>query len=364
MSNIATIKKEFTELIRQAQSTKEKGWSFKINNYRKVISILSSLENTGTDISNTEDALSTLRDGGMGFKGEKPPKWKSKILIKIEEILQNGYLEKAEESRNDPKSQAISILMNIPEIGPSKAEDLYNSGITTLQQLLDNPDLVNRKQQIGLRYYKDLQLRIPRDEMDRWKEALTYLTQETLEELAVNSILMELVGSYRREHETSGDVDFYIAIKNGEDIDDIMCQLKDSLIETGALLEDDVFSCGPHKLMCVARLSPKEKARHLDIFIFHEHQYPFALMYATGSGEFNIRFRNHALQTGWSLSDKAICEGEAGGPLPSTKLLKEKIGKSKITSEQDIFTFLGLEYIQPKDRTPNVIFKLIENMTD
>ena len=362
MSNISIIKREFAELVKRAQSTKENGWRFKLSNYRKVINILSNLELTGTDITSTEEALLALRGGGMGLKGEKGAPWKSKILLKIEEILEKGYLQKAEDSRNDPKTVALKALTSIPEIGPSKAAELYAAGITSVEQLLENPDLVNRKQQIGLRHYRDLAERIPRAEMDRWVDGLRHIVGETLCEMGIKPLNMDLVGSYRRGHTTSGDVDFYLSLEDGENLEGIMENISESLVAMGGLHPDDIFSQGDHKLMCVAKLGPVEKARHVDIFIFHRSQYPFAMMYATGSGEFNVRFRNHALQMGWSLSDKALCAGEAGGPSPTPEQLEERLDKRDICCEEDIFRFLGLAYIPPAERTPTVPFSLLDDI--
>ena len=358
----ALINREFGELIREAQSNKTKGWQFKVNNYRKVINILKTLEISGTDLENTEEALTVLREGGMSFKGETPPKWKSKILLKIEEIFQNGFLKKAEEARQDPKTQAINLLTSIPEIGPSKGLELYQAGITTIAQLKARTELVNRKQLIGLRHYHDLAERIPRKEMEEWSEGLTSLVSEVLMELGVQAKNMELVGSYRRGHSTSGDIDFYLSLPDQESLEGLMEHIRDMLIAMDALHPDDVFSCGPHKLMCVAKMGKDKLARHLDIFIFHEHQYPFALMYATGSGEFNVRFRNHALQMGYSLSDKQICLGEAGGSTPTREQFMKKLGKPNISCERDIFTFLGVTYIPPAERTPTVKFQLLEDI--
>ncbi len=362
MSNIVIIKREFSELMRQAQASKEKGWRFKVSNYRKVINILGDLELTGTDVTTTEEALYALRGGGMALKSEKPPNWKSKILLKIEEILQKGYLQKAEDSRNDPKTMALKALTSIPEIGPSKAAELYAAGLTSIDDLLAKPELVNRKQQIGLRHYRDLAERIPREEMDRWMDGLRHIVGETLCEMGIKPLSMDLVGSYRRGHQTSGDVDFYLSLEDDECLDGVMENISDSLVAMGGLQEQDIFSQGDHKLMCVARLGPNEKARHLDIFIFHRTQYPFAMMYATGSGEFNVRFRNHALGMGWSLSDKALCAGEAGGPPPTPEQLQERLGKKTISREKDIFKFLGLNYIKPAERTPTVTFSLLDDI--
>ena len=362
-NKIQQILSEFRVLIKDARATKPKGWQFKVKNYSSVINILSQVDALGLEVTDTASVLVHLRDGGMKFAGEPSggaatKQWKSKILQRIEEIIQHGFLASNQQIKEDPKTQAISLLTSIPEIGPSKATQLYQQGITSIEMLQARPELVNRKQLIGLRHYQDLTQRIPRSEMLQWEESLQFLAQETLSELEITLHQMQLTGSFRRQTPTSGDVDFSIAVREGEDISHLMEDLKDALIATSCLQPEDVISYGPHKLMCVARISPVSTARHLDIFIFHEAQFPFALLFATGSGEFNIKLRNHALQLGWSLSDKALCQGQAGGPPPTSQQLQEKIGKPDITDERDIFHFLGIEYITPSERTPTVSFTL------
>jgi hypothetical protein len=63
---------------------------------------------------------------------------------------------------------------------------------------------------------------------------------------------------------------------------------------------------------------------------------------------------------GWSLSDKELCAGGAGGPNPTPEELHEKLGKKRINCEEDIFKFLGLAYIKPVERTPTVTFSHLE----
>ena len=46
-------------------------------------------------------------------------------------------------------------LLSIPEVGPSKAKQLIQEGYT-LTILREDSSVLNRKQQIGLRYYDDL----------------------------------------------------------------------------------------------------------------------------------------------------------------------------------------------------------------
>ena len=51
-------------------------------------------------------------------------------------------------------------------IGPKKAQELVEQGITTIQQLRANQhQLLNETQKVGLKYYEDILKRIPRQEI-------------------------------------------------------------------------------------------------------------------------------------------------------------------------------------------------------
>lgn len=349
-----TVVSEFQVLINRSQAVRDKGWQHKLTNYRKVVNLVGKAQQP---LVTTEDALAILRAGGMKLAGEKPPQWKSKILQKIDEIVRTGALQAATEARQDSKVLAIQQLMRVPEVGPSKAESLYQEGITSLEQLQQQPHLLNRKQLIGLRHLADLETRIPRAEMDTWQSLLLQTVGEVEEQMEESVTACALTGSYRRGAETSGDVDFYIAVPDPDA--PWLESLQNSLVEMGVIQPDDIISLGKHKMMAVACIGPKGKARHLDLFVFPSDQYPFALMFATGSGEFNVRFRSYALEQGWSLSDKGLFRGNSKGPAATPAEIQARIGKSEITSEQDIFHFLGVQYLSPKERTPSVQWQLL-----
>ena len=132
---------EFKTLVDKAKVDRDKGWQHKVRNYNKVVGIL---KEAAREVDTTETALSILREGGMKLAGEKPPTWKSKILVKIEKIISEGSLNIAV----DEKTSVIKLLTSIPEIGESKALQLYESGVRRIEDL--TPQLINRKQQIGL----------------------------------------------------------------------------------------------------------------------------------------------------------------------------------------------------------------------
>ena len=372
---------EFSEVSKQARGNKSKGWQFRVKNYDRVCSLLKlaqaqHLENPEfyPQPKDTNCILLLLREAGMKFTGDEPRKtdtkttpWKSKILTKMDDIFRLGYLPQAQKSREDPKTKAIHLLSQLPEIGPSKANQLYEKGITSPQELLTkletDSELINRKQKIGLRHFQDLAKRIPREEMHRWKEFLTLIVEDIMKIYNISDYKCEIVGSYRRECNDSGDVDFFLSLPDyvsEETTSEIMKEIQDELIRIGSLQPDDTFSCGSHKLMCVAKIGPQTTARHLDIFLFKQSQWAFAILHATGCGEFNVRLRNHAITLGWSLSEKGLS--------PTNKVKSPKIvTKPTLTffnKEEDIFHFLGLEMIQPRDRHSNAKFTLIHNLDE
>lgn len=54
--------------------------------------------------------------------------------------------------RSDECSVTIKELTRVSGIGPAKAKDLYDLGITNIDLLLKNQDKLNHHQQIGLKY--------------------------------------------------------------------------------------------------------------------------------------------------------------------------------------------------------------------
>lgn len=351
-SMIPTIVQEFNLLIDKALCDKDKGWQFKVKNYRRVVSILKG--SIDREVKTTEEVLELLRQGGMQLPNETPPQWRSKILIKVEKILTEGSLNTV----LDEATRVTKELCQIPGIGPSKAKKLYQEGITSINQLITRgTDLINEKQKIGLRHYQDLGEKIPRDEMDIWETSLLELCKEVLGD---NILKVCLAGSFRRGLSQSGDIDCYLCVKNDKGV---LQEIYETLLNDEYIVEEDIFSLGKKKMMAVARLPFLEeaKARHLDVFVYPEKQYPFAILYATGSGEFNVKMRNVAIKQGYSLSDQGIKVGDNKGEDIGPELIHSKIGKNMIETEMDIFRFLEMEYIEPKDRTPTVEIKFLSS---
>lgn len=358
---IKTIISSFTILIKNEETQKETNWQFKRKAYKQVIDILS---NSSEKIDSVQKALKVLRAGGAKLDGEeayftKNGEYKSKTLQKISEIIRTGVLTKAIEIQDDPKVKSITELTTIPEIGPSKAEKLYKDGITTIAELIDafkkDSKLLNSKQSIGLKYHNDLEKRIPRSEMDSWNEFFTVMLKFTIERMKTKpeGVKMQLVGSYRRKAQDSGDIDILLSSKDPEQGKKLMTNFIKELLKTDNLDTSLVFSSGTTKFMGLGKI--EDYYRHIDIFYYSEKEYPFALLFSTGSGQFNIEMRTDAVKKGYSLSEKELVYKD--NTKVTTEEYKSDIGKDYPTEEKDIFYFLGLVYIEPENRQSGAVLQ-------
>ena len=96
------------------------------------------------------------------------------------------------------------------------------------------------------------------------------------------------------------------------------------------------------------------KARRIDIrFVPYENYYP-ALLYFTGSGNFNIEMRIKAKQLGYKLNEYHLYKLKTHKSLLPGKVAAKKDIEDEVPvivkSEKEIFDILSMDYLEPKDR--------------
>lgn len=255
----------------------------------------------------------------------------STILTKLNEYYNTGTLAVLERERKNP----INLLTQVHGIGPKKAEELISKGITTIEQLKASQQLLNASQKTGIKYFEDIQKRIPRSEIKLFEKELASVVSE----VAPEGTTFEIVGSYRREKEESGDID--VIITNKQDYKKVFDIILDYLIKKGIIIE--VLSRGKTKSLTIVKMPiPGAIARRVDFLYTSPAEYPFATLYFTGSKIFNTVMRNHAQTLGYTLNEHGLSHMEKG--------TKGKPVDAIFKDEQDIFTFLGMKYKEPKDR--------------
>lgn len=303
--------KTIVNILQQKMTLEKNG--FKKKAYNTVVKQFLEDEFKDMDIKSMEDLKNVQ---GVG----------KSIHKLIQEIIDGTIkLDKDEEK----KQNAMNMFMNIMSVGSVKAKALVEEhGIQTIAELKNNLHLLNKKQIIGLNYYEDFNKQIPREEM----KIHHAMIEKTLKD-ADKKIIFDIVGSYRRGKEYSGDID--VLVTHNSKPDDLLKTIVEKMKEHKYIVDD--FALGKEKYMGVCKVCSVH--RRIDILFIDPSQYSFALLYFTGSKLFNINMRKIALEKGYSLSEHGLKSIETN-----------ELIKKNITTEKDIFKFLSMEYVSPETR--------------
>lgn len=282
------------------------------NKYKAIAysKVLNQLYNYSGVINNYEDFIKNIDVG-------------ERIALKVKQLIDDGIIKYEEEIIKTNKNFKIQLeLKKIYGIGDAKIKELIENGVKSIKDLEKFKHLLNKKQLIGLQYYKELNERIPLEEYVKHKEIL---------EKDLKKLRYEFVGSYRRGNDSMGDIDILIMKDDNFKLSDYIAKLK----KMGYIKE--ILAIGDVKFGGIVKLDAKSSARKLDILVSPPDEFFYSLLHFTGSAEFNVGLRDYLKNKyGLSLSEHGF---------------KDKIIKiPKMKSEEDIFNFFNLKYIEPSKR--------------
>ena len=237
------LNEKFVDLLTRLENLmKMKGEVFRARAYQKAKETVMAYPNKITSVEQ-------LR--GLPGIGET-------IIKKFNEFNKTGTLKLLEREKDHPRY----IFAQVYGIGPKKAKQLADLGLTTIAELRERKDeLLNDVQKKGLRYYEDILKRIPRAEIIDYEKTLV----RAFNKVKQNGDKFEILGSYRRGAKTSGDID--IAITNEQGDKSIFNKFINQLQKEGILLE--LLSKGNTKSLTVGKLANYPTARRLD-FMYSE----------------------------------------------------------------------------------------------
>ena len=266
------------------------------------------------------------------------------IQSKLQEYVDTGKISKLEKEKNNP----MNILTQIYGVGPKKAKDLIDMGITSIAELRKRQnEVLNDVQKIGLEHYEDINSRIPRTEIIKYHQAL----KEVFDANTPEGSHFDIVGSYRRGMTDSGDID--IIITNSSDDKKAFNDFLDAMIRLK--LVTHVLSRGAHKSLTIAKLPGMERSRRVDFLYTSPKEYPFAILYFTGSKVFNTLMRQRALDLGYSLNEHGLYKMVSGK--------KGAMIQQDFPTEKSIFDFLGMKYKTPTERNDGRAVELVKTET-
>jgi len=289
---------------------------FRAKSYSKALTGLKKLKD---DSELTEKNLSNIEGIGKGLKDKIRTIIETDTCPDYEKIISNKDNNLIKES-----------FLKIHGVGPNCAQKLINKGFKSIGELkkCDNiDDYLNDVQIKGLKFYDEILKRIPYKEIEKHEIYLNNL----LSKIDENSDLT-IAGSYRRKNKDSGDIDVLIKAQNKNTYEEFI----NKLIEDKYIVE--TLAYGPKKYMGISTIDNKY-FRRIDIMFTKPEEYPFAILYFTGSGEFNVNMRNKLLELGYTINEYSVKHADT----------KKKV-KHKFLTEKDIFDYFKFEYIEPHKR--------------
>lgn len=165
-----------------------------------------------------------------------------------------------------------------------------------------------------------------------------------------------------------GDVDILITTSSAKkmthaqevkEIQGILPALVDALFKSGFMVErlgaDRVAQTGSQTFMGVCRLSPGRLHRRIDLKVYPQSQYGYAVLYFTGSATLNKKMRVQAIKYGYKLSDAGLGkQGRADkdvDPAVSRSMAElMKVSSREPVTEAQIFAGFGMKYLEPSER--------------
>lgn len=289
------------------------GDEYRANAYRNAVSQLSKITEPITLELLKQHKLKGI---GVGICG------------KIDEFNKTGKIAELTTLRKSTPLELFGIL----GVGDKTVKSWIKAGVTDLMTLsmavAADAIRLTRVQKLGLLYYKDLNQRIPRDEVTKLSKIMKAVVEK------IQPGVFEIVGSYKRGSKDSGDVDIIITTPRYD---------SRMLDKINNVLEQDpnyvAYITRGHERTTFLYKSPFSKptgkVRQIDILYVKSATFPAALLYFTGSSEFNQMMRGVAKKQGYKLNQNGL--------FYNGKLVK-------VASEKDIFDKLGMKYVQPVDR--------------
>jgi len=337
-NEITNLKKD-----KEKNSVEIKQLTFKVINFRKA---LTSIKSYPDEITKGED-IKHIKGIGKG------------IISRVDEILKEGTLGEIKQGLSLEYSNQ-EYLQKITGVGPSKASELFKKGITLDKLILEMNKIdsnfndieednilgnLTRHQLLGVKYFEDISVKIPRSEIKSIQLKLNRFISQLDTKYEVH-----ICGSYRRKKTFSGDIDVLILhpdIKNNDEIDkfdnDILGDIVSHLTKK-KLLVDHLTESGKTKYMGICRLKKIGRGRRIDIRFIPYESKASAILYFTGSANFNKYMRTEALKKGYTINEYGIYKTKKVGK----KNMKDK--QIPVETEKDIFDLVKIDYLAPENR--------------
>ena len=299
-------------------------------------------QNGARTIQQLEEPLATIvaeeRLGEIKGIGEA-------LQQKITELVTTGALKYYEELKASI-APGLRDMLEIPGLGPKKIKAMYDRlGIDSIEKLeaACQAGTVAELAGFGEKTQTNILAGIERKRTYASKHRLVHAlvaAEPILENLRAHPdvIRCATAGSSRRHKEVIGDIDFLASSKKPASVIEFFVS------QPGIL---SVSAKGDTKASVVL-----EGGIQADLRVVSDTEFPFALAYFTGSKEHNIVMRQRAIARGLRLNEYGLFKSKEETRDPALLV--------KCQTEEEIYSELGLDYVEPELREDNGEFDAAE----
>ncbi|GAA5920466.1 hypothetical protein JCM1841_003494 [Sporobolomyces salmonicolor] len=288
-----------------------------------------------------------------GHEARKIHKIGQKLAKKVDEFVETGKIQDAQDMLENERFIALRSLMTVHGVGHLKAKDLYAAGYRSAEDLKKTGEWEKE-----FRYYDDIQLKIPRSEV----ESICEWVRVQLDRIEPGAHIA-IVGGYRRGKRDSNDVDLLITYPHQDGKErGILRRLCHRLKAKGLVPPEGILSFSQPATKRTTRENkqassfdaldkalvifkhpanrttrPRDVYRRVDLIVARWPAFGAALLGWSGSTQFERDLRKHAEHMGYKFDSGGLRTRATGEVVPTA-------------TEKDVFRALKLEYIPPEFR--------------
>ncbi|MGB9708093.1 MAG: helix-hairpin-helix domain-containing protein [Candidatus Pacearchaeota archaeon] len=286
--------------------------------YRRAAKVIAAMEEDVENIYDEKGLRGLEEISGVG----------KNMANKIVEYLKTGKIH-AHEKLKASISAKVSELMEIPGIGPKKIKKLnLMLGIKTIEDLENaiSGHKIAKLPGFGEKSEQDILegLKMKKEKRRPLREVLP-VANHIVEQLKKSKIVekIDVAGSIRRKKETVRDIDILVTSKQPGKVMEIFTTMPEV---------SRVLAKGPTKSTVILK-----SGIQADVRVVPKNSYGAALMYFTGSKEYNIRLREIAMRKGYKLSEYGLFDRISGKFVAGA-------------TEEEVYKKLGLKFVKPEER--------------
>lgn len=231
--------------------------------------------------------------------------------------------------RSNQHTEVMRVLKKVPGLDAFMFKEKHN--IRNLAQLkaIAKPPFIDPEQW----YYIDAA------KSPSYAEVKQYVAiiEAALRSLSKDATL-HVVGSYRRKAKHLGDIDILISGNNGS----VLMDLMRVLMMDGLVVK--LFGDKKHTVTALCQFPGKKAMNAIDFVYASPESFPFALLNNTGPIGFNTALKGIAGARDLNLTNHGLFDKRT-----------HKRVDFVFPDERSIFKFLGVKFLKPEDRKPEMI---------